>query len=95
MPGSRAFLHEVVAAFRRNTKIPTIGGTAPDFFNGIGWSDHWSFWHLGYPAVMVTDTALYRYPHYHTPEDTPEKVDYEKLARITIGLEKTIRDLLQ
>jgi len=95
MPGSRAFLHEVVAAFRRNTKIPTIGGTAPDLFEGIGWSDHWSFWHLGYPAVMVTDTALYRYPHYHTPEDTPEKVDYEKLARITIGLEKTIRDLLQ
>lgn len=44
---------------------------------------------------MVTDTALYRYPHYHTPEDTPEKVDYEMLARITIGLEKTIRDLLQ
>ncbi|MCP4780879.1 MAG: M28 family peptidase [Hyphomicrobium sp.] len=94
MPGSRTFLHEVVAAFRRNTKIPTIGGTAPDLFEGIAWSDHWSFWHLGYPAVMVTDTALYRYPHYHTPEDTPEKVDYEKLARITIGLEKTIRDLL-
>ncbi|MGI9404189.1 MAG: M28 family peptidase [Hyphomicrobium sp.] len=95
MPGSRAFLHEVVAAFRRNTKFPTVGGTAPDQFEGIGWSDHWSFWHLGYPAVMVTDTALYRYPYYHTPEDTPEKVDYDKLARITIGLEKTIRDLLQ
>ena len=95
MPGSRTFLHEVVAAFRRHTKFPTIGGTAPDQFEGIGWSDHWSFWHLGYPAVMVTDTALYRYPYYHTPEDTPEKVDYDKLARITIGLEKTIRDLLQ
>ncbi len=95
MPGSRTFLHEVIAAFRRNTKIPTIGGTAPDLFEGIGWSDHWSFWHLGYPAVMVTDTALYRYPHYHTPEDTPEKVNYEMLARVTIGLDKTIRDLLQ
>lgn len=95
MPGSRGFLHQVVAAFRRNTKFPTVGGTAPDQFEGIGWSDHWSFWHLGYPAVMVTDTALYRYPYYHTPEDTPEKVDYNKLARITFGLEKTIRQLLQ
>jgi hypothetical protein len=44
---------------------------------------------------MVTDTAPYRYPYYHTPEDTPEKVDYDKLARITIGLGQTIRDLLQ
>jgi len=95
MPGSRTFLHKVVAAFRRNTKFPTIGGTAPDRFEGIGWSDHWSFWHLGYPAVMVTDTALYRYPYYHTPEDTPEKANYDKLARITIGLGQTIRDLLQ
>lgn len=95
MPGSRTFLHEVLGAFRRNTMIPTMGGTAPDLFEGIGWSDHWSFWQLGYPAVMVTDTALYRYPYYHTPEDTPEKVNYEMLARVTIGFEKTIRDLLQ
>lgn len=94
MPGSRTFLHKVVAAFRRNTKFPSIGGTAPYQFEGIGWSDHWSFWHLGYPAVMVTDTAFYRYPYYHTNEDTPDKVDYDKLARITIGLEQTIRDLL-
>jgi hypothetical protein len=95
MPGSRTFLHEVVASFRRHTQFPTIGGTAPDQIDGIGWSDHWSFWQLGYPAVMVTDTALFRYRHYHKPTDTPDKVDYEKLARITLGLEQTIRDLLR
>jgi len=95
MPGSRRFLHQVVASFRRHTAIPTIGGTAPDLFDGIGWSDHWSFWELGYPAVMVTDTAIFRYPHYHKATDTPDKVDYAKLARITLGLEQTIRDLLQ
>ncbi len=95
MPGSRAFLQEVVGAFRSHTQFPTIGGTAPDQIDGIGWSDHWSFWKLGYPAVMVTDTALFRYRHYHKATDTPDKVDYDKLARITFGLEQTIRDLLR
>jgi Peptidase family M28 len=95
LPGSRDFLHEVVGPFRRHTAIPTIGGTAPDQFDGIGWSDHWSFWKLGFPAIMITDTALFRYAHYHKATDTPDKVDYTKLARITLGLEQTLRDLLQ
>lgn len=95
LPGGRAFLHDFVAAFRQHTQIPTIGGTAPDFVDGIGWSDHWSFYVLGYPAIMITDTALFRYPHYHTPTDTPDKVDYEKLARVTLGVEATLRDLLR
>jgi hypothetical protein len=95
MPGSRSFLQQVVGALRSHTKFPTIGGTAPDQVAGIGWSDHWSFWKLGYPAVMVTDTALFRYRHYHKATDTPDKVDYDKLARITLGLEQTIRDLLR
>ena len=95
LTGARSFLHEVVASFRKHTDFPTIGGTAPDVVDGIGWSDHWSFSQAGYPAVMVTDTALFRYRHYHTPTDTPDKVDYKKLARITLGLEQTVRDLLQ
>ncbi len=95
MPGSRGFLHEVVGPFRQHTKFPTIGGTAPDQFDGVGWSDHWSFWKFGYPAIMITDTALFRYVHYHKATDTPDKVDYAKLARITLGLEQTIRDLVK
>ena len=91
--GSRNFLHQVVGAFRRHTEMPTIGGTAPDQVAGIGWSDHWSFWKQGFPAIMITDTALFRYPHYHKRTDTPDKVDYAKLARITLGMEQTIRDL--
>lgn len=95
LTGARGFLHEVVASFRRHSDFPTIGGTAPDLVDGIGWSDHWSFSQAGYPAIMVTDTALFRYRHYHRPTDTPDKVDYKKLARITLGLEQTLRDLLQ
>ncbi len=95
LPGGRTFLHDVVGSFRSHAQFPTIGGTAPDFVDGIGWSDHWSFWMFGYPAIMVTDTALFRYRHYHLATDTPDQVDYDNLARITLGLEQTIRDLLR
>jgi Zn-dependent M28 family amino/carboxypeptidase len=95
LPGGRAFLHEVVGAFREHTQFPTIGGTAPDNIPGIGWSDHWAFWTLGYPAIMVTDTAPFRYRDYHKPTDTPDKLDYDKLARITLGMEQAVRDILR
>jgi hypothetical protein len=42
---------------------------------------------------MVTDTAFYRYPHYHTASDTPERVDYERTARVVAGLARVIADL--
>jgi len=91
---SRGLLREVVDSFRRHTCFPSEGAAAPDFIPGVGWSDHWSFWQEGYPAVMVTDTALYRYPYYHTPQDTPEKINYDRMARVTAGLERVIKDLI-
>jgi hypothetical protein len=62
---------------------------------GIGWSDHWSFWQVGVKAMMVTDTAIFRYRHYHRTTDTPERIDYTRLARVTLGLEKVVRSLLK
>jgi hypothetical protein len=59
----------------------------------VGWSDHWSFWQFGYRAVMVTDTALYRYPYYHTRQDTPEKLDYDRMALALTGLAAVTREL--
>jgi hypothetical protein len=93
LPGGRGFLHEILGSFRRHTAFPTIGGVAPDVVPGVGWSDHWAFHEHGFPAIMITDTALYRYKHYHLPSDTPDKVDYAKLARITKGLERVIREM--
>ena len=52
-----------------------------------------SFWAVGYPAIMVTDTAPFRYPHYHERIDTPDKVDYDALARVVDGLAAVTRDL--
>ena len=85
-PGSRRLLHEAISAFRGHAALPSEGLAAPAFIPGVDWSDHASFWEAGYPGVMVTDTALYRYPHYHTARDTPDKLDYERLARLVIGL---------
>jgi len=93
LPGARSFLHSVIGSFRSNLAFPSIGGLAPDAVPGIGWSDHWAFHQFGFPAIMITDTAPYRYPHYHLPSDTPDKVDYDKLARITNGLELVVRDI--
>jgi hypothetical protein len=93
MPGSRSLVHKVMASFRSHTAFPSIGGVAPGNISGIAWSDHWSFAQHGFPAMMVTDTAVFRYPHYHRPTDTPDKVDYERLARITKGMDRVIREL--
>lgn len=93
MPGSRTWLHDVLAPFRQHAAVPTIGGIAPSYVPGIAWSDHTPFANSGIPALMLTDTAPFRYPHYHRTTDTPDKVDVATLARITTGLQKTLRRL--
>ena len=91
--GSRALVRRTIDSFRSRSDFPSEGGAFPSLLPGVGWSDHWSFWKAGYPAVMVTDTAPFRYPHYHTPEDTPSKLDYRSLARIVDGLSRVLHDL--
>lgn len=83
---SRALLQRSLKAFRAASDFPAEGLAAPEWLIGVDWSDQWSFWRSGYPAVMITDTAPFRYRHYHTMQDTPDKVDYEALARVTAGL---------
>ncbi len=89
--GSRSWVRKAVGAFRARAAFPSVGGTAPGFVTGIDWSDHWSFEQVGVPALMITDTAPFRYPWYHLPGDTPEKVDYTKVARVVSGLEAMVR----
>ena len=92
-PASRALVHKTLDAFRAAAQFPSEGVAAPRWIPGVDWSDQWSFWREGYPGVMITDTAPFRYPHYHTPRDTPDKVDYGRLARVVRGLERTFRTL--
>jgi hypothetical protein len=95
--GNRAnarLVRHCIASFRRQASFPSEGAALPGRLPGIDWSDHWSFWQAGYPGIMVTDTAPFRYPHYHTQQDTPDKLDYERLARVVAGLDKVLEDLV-
>jgi hypothetical protein len=91
--GSRALLQHCVEIFRRHATIASEGGALPEDIPGIGWSDQWSFWRFGYDALMVTDTALFRNPHYHGLGDLPDTLDYERLARTTEGLMAVVHSL--
>ena len=90
---SHKLVRQCVDAFRRTADFPSEGAALPGWLPGVDWSDHWSFWKEGYPAVMVTDTAFFRYPYYHRPEDTPEKLDYDRMARVVTGLVQVITEL--
>jgi Zn-dependent M28 family amino/carboxypeptidase len=90
---SRALLRRVIALFRRHAKIPSEGAALPAFIPGVSWSDHWSFWRNDYPGIMVTDTAPFRYPYYHSASDTPDKLDYDRFALVVSGMEKVIQGL--
>lgn len=83
---SVSLVRRCVALFRGSVQFPSEGGAFPGLVPGVSWSDHSSFWEAGYPAIMVTDTAFYRYPHYHAGDDLPEQLDYERMARVVHGL---------
>jgi len=90
---ARKLVHQSLQSFRKHAAFPSEGVAAPGWIIGIGWSDHWSFWKEGYPAIMVTDTALFRYEHYHSMTDTPDKIDYARLARVAGGMAQVAVDL--
>jgi Zn-dependent M28 family amino/carboxypeptidase len=87
---SSALVRDALAAFRAASDFPAHGLAAPAHTTGVTLSDHASYNRHGYPALMVTDTAFMRYPYYHTAQDTPDKLDYESMARVVSGLAKTI-----
>lgn len=91
--GSRALNKRALALFRETAQFPAEGGSPPGIMPGVGWSDHWSFWECGYDAIMVTDTATFRNPFYHTPNDKPDTLDYDRMSRVVSGLKPIIDDL--
>jgi hypothetical protein len=87
--GSRGFTRALTAAFEKNKRLPVVNLTVP--FSGwilpsVRLSDHASFWDQGYKAVMVTDSAFYRNPHYHLLSDTMDKLDYPFMAELVESL---------
>lgn len=88
---SRELLDKAAAAF--TSPVPVQAAALPEGMPGAGWSDHWSFWQAGYQALMVTDTAPWRYPWYHSADDTPDKIDFARFAQVVDGLEQVIATL--
>jgi hypothetical protein len=87
--------------FTRNVKARMAGATelsvrsinAPALVPGVDFSDHYNFWKEGWDAVMITDTAFYRNPNYHQMSDTPDTLDYERLAHVVTGVYAAITTL--
>lgn len=91
--GSRDLVRRCVATFRARGNFPAEGAALPEVIQEIGWSDQWSFWQFGGKGIMVTDTALFRNPNYHRASDTPETLDYGRMARVVGELEPVIEEL--
>jgi len=92
-PSSYPLLRKCIKEFRETTKFPSEGLVAPVVIPVIGWSDHRNFWEFGYPAIMITDTALFRDSHYHLPTDTYQRLNFERMSRVVIGIGHAVENL--
>jgi hypothetical protein len=91
---SRSLLHKAIGSFRLHARFPSEGAVLPGSVPQAGWSDHWAFWRHDYPGMMVTDTLPFRYLEYHTPNDTPDRIDADRFARVVDGLRHTVDALV-
>jgi Zn-dependent M28 family amino/carboxypeptidase len=90
---SRSLVRKVKNSLTASSSIPVETLSAFSFIPGVDFSDHRSFWKMGYPAVMITDTAFYRNPNYHTEADTIDTLDFNKMSDLLRGLIQAAKDL--
>jgi len=83
---SRFRMGEFVRKMKRGCDIHIEKLAAPTFVTGVDFSDHRNYWHFGYKAIMITDTAFLRNKNYHEKTDTPETLDYLKMAEVVNGI---------
>jgi hypothetical protein len=88
-------VRRVKAAMQAASLLPVYSINAPRSVPGIDFSDHRNYWGVGYDAVMITDTAFYRNPNYHTPRDTAETLDYQRMAGVVQGVYAAVLALAQ
>lgn len=91
--GAFRLVRRCVSYFRKHSEFPSEWLAGPASIPGVTRSDHWSFRQFGFPALMVTDTAYNRNPNYHQATDTPDTLDYERMAKVTIGLAAMLKEL--
>ncbi len=91
--GQGKLVREVREGMRAATPLGVESITAPRILPGVTLSDHRSYWKQGYPAVMLTDTAFFRNANYHTPHDTPDTLDYHRMAQVVDGVRGAVDSL--
>lgn len=90
---SRKFVRKIVSSFKKKIAFPIESVVTFGFIPGVDFSDNWSFWKEKYPAVMITDTAFYRNPNYHTNHDTYDTLNYQNMAAVTEGFGAVLADI--
>lgn len=93
--GQGRLVRRVRYAMAQASSLPVCSLTAPRLLRGVDFSDHASYWQMGYPAVMITDTAFYRNPHYHTKTDTADTLDYHSMAQVVAGVYAAVHELMR
>jgi hypothetical protein len=89
-PTDRALTARVKSAMLGASDLPVKSLNAPAAVQGVDWSDHRSYWAIGAPAVMVTDTSFLRNERYHTARDTEETLDYARMAKVVVGIRAAV-----
>ena len=80
----------VKRSMQQATSLPVYSINAPSVLQGIDFSDHLSYWNEGFVGMMVTDTAFFRNEAYHTEDDTPDRLDYKRMAEVVVAVTKTV-----
>lgn len=91
----RTFTKDVKIGMKGASDLPVRSINAPKSIPGIDFSDHRNYWKFGYNAVMVTDTAFYRNTAYHEPNDTWDRLNYEKMGQVVQGVYSAILQLTE
>jgi Zn-dependent M28 family amino/carboxypeptidase len=90
---SRKIVKKAANSIRKGCKVPVETLSTVKFVQGVDFSDHGSFWKMGYPAIMITDTAFYRNPNYHSMSDTIDTLDFDKMRELLTGIRQAAIDL--
>lgn len=88
--GDRKLARNIKDSMRGATDLPVHAMCAPRDFPGLDFSDHLNYWNQGYPAVMVTDTAFMRNFAYHGSNDTADRLDYDRMAKVVLGVYEAV-----
>ena len=86
-------VRQLKRAMSNAAPLPVHSINAPSFIPGVDFSDQLNYWHAGYDAVMITDTAFYRNRNYHTAHDTAEKLDYKRMAMVVEGVYAAVTEI--